>query len=83
MLVKSEVSLFRCVALVSLSVCSIIAAYKLAKDQNQTDTWRTSQPPQNNMLALKAGQTIIAVIDRPKGMRFHVGNDVMHSSNYE
>jgi len=35
------------------------------------------------MLALEEGQTILAVVDRPKAMRFYIGNDEVDGKNYE
>jgi len=80
--VKSEVSIFRCVAFVSVCVVSLIWAYKCGRNQGQTDTLCKSQEP-NKMLALEEGQTILAVVDRPKAMRFYIGNDEVDGKNYE
>jgi hypothetical protein len=79
--VKSEVSIFRCVVFVSVSVVSLICAYKLGKDQRRTDAVRKSPQPRNNMIALKEGQTIVAVSDTTKAMCFYIGNDARDSSN--
>ena len=78
---QSEVSIFRCVVFVSVSVVSLICAYKLGKGQSQTDAARKSPQPMNNMIALKEGQTIVAVSDTTKAMCFHIGNEAMDSSN--
>jgi hypothetical protein len=79
--VKSEVSLFRPLAFLSIAVVSLLVAYKMRKDQRRTDTLRTSLQPQPNLIALRAGQTIIAVTDRSTSLHFYVGNDEVDSSN--
>jgi hypothetical protein len=79
--VKSEVSLFRHVAFLSVAVGSLLLAYKMGKDQRRTDTLRISPQSQPNLIALKEGQTIVAVVDRPTSMHFYVGNDEVESSN--
>jgi hypothetical protein len=77
--VKSKVSIFGCVALVSVSVFSIILAYKLGKEQCRTDTSDNFSQLKNKMIALKEGQTIVGVSDRTKAMRFYISNDVVES----
>ena len=77
---KSEVSILRCVAFVSVSVVSLIVAYKLGKDQHRPNTWCKSPPP-NKLLALEEGQTILAVVDKPESMRFYIGNNVMDNGD--
>jgi hypothetical protein len=79
-LVKSQVSMFRRVAFVSVSVCSLILAYKLGKAQHRTDTWGTS-PPSHHLLALKEGQTIVGVSETTSATRFYIGSDVVDSEN--
>ena len=71
---KSEASIVRCVVFVSVSVVSLICAYKFGRNQGQTDTLCKSQQPKKTM-ALEEGQTILAVVDRPTSMRFYIGND--------
>ena len=80
---KSEMSLFRCVAFLSVSVFSIILAYKLGKDQHRTDTLPKSQQLRNTMIALKEGQTIVGVSDTTKAMHFYVRHDEGDSANDE
>jgi len=80
--VKSELSIFRCVAFVSVSVVSLICAYKLGKDQRRMDTL-CKFPQPNKMIGLQEGQTILAVVDRPKSMRFYIGNDAVDDKDYE
>jgi hypothetical protein len=80
-LVKSEVSLFRHVAFLSVAVGSLLLAYQMGKDQRRTDTLHISPQSQPNLIALKEGQTIVAVVDRPTSMHFYVGNDEVESSN--
>jgi hypothetical protein len=72
--VKSEASIVRCVVFVSVSVVSLICAYKFGRNQGQTDTLCKSQQPKKTM-ALEEGQTILAVVDRPQSMRFYIGSD--------
>jgi hypothetical protein len=72
--VKSEASIVRCVVFVSVSVVSLICAYKFGRNQGQTDTLCKSQQPKKTM-TLEEGQTILAVVDRPQSMRFYIGND--------
>jgi hypothetical protein len=79
--VKSEVSLFRQVAFLSVAVGSLLLAYKMGKDQRRTDTLCMSPQSQPNLVALKEGQTIVAVVDRSTSMHFYVGNDEVDSSN--
>ena len=74
---KSEGSLLRCLAFVSLSVCSILLAYKLGKQQFLRDTLDNASPLQNKRMALKEGQTIIGVTDSPTTMRFYIRNHVV------
>ena len=71
---KSQVSLFRAVACISISVFSLLCAYKLGKDQSRKDPWRPSAPPHPKM-ALGVGQTIIGVAETAKVLRFYLGND--------
>ena len=78
---KSEVSIFRCVVCVSVSVVSLIWAYKLGKDQRRTDAVRKSPQPMHNIIALQEGQTIVAVSDTTKAMCFYIGNDAMDSAS--
>ena len=73
---KSEVSILRCVAFVSISVVSLIVAYKLGKEQRCPPTWCTAPPPYK-AIALEEGQTILAVVDEPKSMQFYIGNNVI------
>ena len=80
-LVKSEVSLFRHVAFLSVAVGSLLLAYKMGKDQRRIDTLHMAAQSQPNLIALKEGQTIVAVVDRPTSMHFYVGNDEVESSN--
>jgi hypothetical protein len=77
--VKSGVSLFRCIAVVSLSVCSLVLAYKLGKEQSLRDTLDNSPQLKNKMMALKEGQTIIGVSDSTKIMRFYIRNNAVDS----
>jgi len=35
------------------------------------------------MIGLQEGQTILAVVDRPKSMRFYIGNDAVDDKDYE
>jgi hypothetical protein len=53
----------------------------MGKDQRHTDTLRISPQSQPNLIALKEGQTIVAVVDGATSMHFHVGNDEGESSN--
>jgi hypothetical protein len=76
---KSEGSLFGCLAFVSVSVFAMVCAYQFGKYHRRTDAPRTSPPPQNNMVALKDGQTILAVSDTTKVMRFYIGHDARES----
>ena len=71
---KSQVSLFRSVAFMSISVFSLMVAYKLGKDQSRKDLWRPSTPSPPRM-ALGVGQTIIGVAETAKVLRFYLGND--------
>ena len=79
---KSEVSMFRCIAFVSVSVVSLICAYKFGRNQRRTDTLCKSCHA-NKMISLEEGQTILAVSDKLKSMRFYIGNDTVEGKNYE
>ena len=72
---KSRVSLLRGLALVSVSVVSILFAYKLGKDHNPTDTLCTLAQSNEINFALKEDQTILGVIDTVKAMCFYIGNE--------
>ena len=72
---KSGVSIFRGLALASLSVVSILFAYKLVKDHNTTNTLCKLTQPKEVNLALKEDQTILGVIDKIKAMCFYIGNE--------
>jgi hypothetical protein len=61
----------------------MVCAYQLGKYQRRTAAPRPSPQPQNNMVALKDGQTILAVSDTTNVMRFYIGNDTMESQEYE
>jgi hypothetical protein len=80
--VKSEASIVRCVVFVSVSVVSLICAYKFGRNQGQTDTLCKSQQPKKTM-TLEEGQTILAVVDRPQSMRFYIGNDEVEGKQDE
>jgi hypothetical protein len=71
---KSQVSFFRAVACMSISVFSLMVAYKLGKDQSRKDLWRPSAPSPPRM-ALGVGQTIIGVAETAKVLRFYLGTD--------
>jgi hypothetical protein len=72
--VKTGVSLFRCVAVVSVSVVSLLWAYKVCRNQRRTDTSCPSSLS-TPLIALEEGQTILAVVDRLQSMHFYVGNE--------
>ena len=74
-LVKSQASLWRGLALVSVSVGVLLVASKLGKTHQRMAPKRTSVPPQQSTLALKEGQTIVAVSDTTHAMCFYIGND--------
>ena len=78
MLVKSEVSLWRCLAVVSVSLVSLLCAYKLGKDLHRTDAARISPQPRAINFGLNAGQTIVGVKDTIKAMCFYIGNGEMN-----
>ena len=74
-LVKSQASLWRGLAVVSVAVGVLLVASKLGKAYQRTDPRGTSVPPQQNTLALKEGQTIVAVSETTHAMCFYIGND--------
>ena len=63
---KSEASLLRRLAIVSVSVVAVIFAYKLGKEQHRTRSVPTAVQPQKSTLGLKEGQTIVGVADTKK-----------------
>jgi hypothetical protein len=71
--VKSQGSLLGGIAFVSLSVISLVCAYKLGKYQHQTDTPPTAQP-QHDTVALKEGQTILWVAETNNALGFYIGD---------
>jgi hypothetical protein len=75
MLVKSEVSLFRSLAFLSISAVSLLVAYKLKKDHTQPHPLYKLPHPNEINFALNEGQTILAVKDTPKTMYFYFGED--------
>ena len=77
---KSQVSMFRRVAFMSVAVCSLILAYKFGRDQHRADTGRTPSLS-HKRLALKQGQTIVGVSETTSATRFYIGNDVVDSTN--
>ena len=74
-LVKSQVSLWRGLAVVSVSVGVLLVTSKLGKAHQRTDPRRTSLQPKKSNFALKEGQTIVAVSDTTHAMCFYIGND--------
>ncbi len=79
---KSRTSLFRSLALVSVSVGSLIFAYKLGKDHNQTDTLCTLAGSKEINFVLKEDQTILGVVDNVRAMCFYIGNET-NDKDYE
>jgi hypothetical protein len=73
--VKSEPSIFRGLAFLSISAISLFVAYKLGKDHHQTDS--VEKPTHHNEInfALNEGQTILGVKDTPKTMYFYFSED--------
>ena len=72
---KSQVSLWRDLAVVAVSVGVLLVASKLGKAHQRTAPRGTSVPPQQSTVALKEGQTIVAVSDTTHAMCFYIGND--------
>ena len=70
----SQMSLFRSVAFISVSVFSLMCAYKLGKDHYRKDPWHPSAPPHPRM-ALGDGQTILGVAETANVLRFYLGTD--------
>jgi hypothetical protein len=72
--VKSGVSLFRCLACMSVSMVAFLWAYKFGRHPRRTDaSCPSSVSP--SLIALEEGQTVLAVVDRQKSMHFYVGHD--------
>ena len=69
---KSRVSFLDCVTFVSVSIASLLLGYKLGKGQRRTDAVSKPIPPEHHTLALKDGQTVVAVTATTKSMHFHV-----------
>ena len=74
-LVKSQASLWRGLAVVSVAVGILFVASKRGKAHQRTDPRRTAVPPQQSTLALKEGQTIVAVSETTHAMCFSIGNE--------
>jgi hypothetical protein len=53
----------------------------MGKDQRRRDTLHMAPQSQPHLIALKEGQTIVAVVDGSTSMHFYVGNDEVDSSN--
>ncbi len=79
---KSRTSLFRSLTWVSVSVVSLIFAYKLGKDHNQTDTLCTLAGSKEINFVLKEDQTILGVVDNVRAMCFYIGNET-NDKDYE
>jgi hypothetical protein len=75
MLVKSEASLLRCLAVASVSLGALLCAYKLGKDLHRTDAARLSPQPRAIHFGLNTGQTIVGVKDTIRAMCFYIGNE--------
>jgi hypothetical protein len=72
--------MFGRIAFLSVSVCAVILAYKLGKEQSRTDPLPSSAPS-NTVITLKEGQTIVGVADTTKALRFYLSNDGGHRAN--
>ena len=83
LLVKSEVSIFRGLAFVSLSVASLFIAYKFGKDHHQTASLNRPTHPNEINFALCEGQTILGVKDTSKTMWFYFSNNGEEQEEYE
>jgi len=73
--VKSKASLWRSLAVVSVSIGVLLVASKLGNAHHRTDSRRTSVLPKKINFALKEGQTIVAVSDTTQAICFYIGND--------
>jgi hypothetical protein len=82
--VKSEGSLFRGLACmsVSVSVCAILWAYKCGKDHRLTTTLGAS-PQLRTRLVLAEGQTILAVSETTQALRLYLGDEARGENAYE
>mgnify|MGYP003579571555 CR=1 FL=1 len=74
---KSEASLLRRLAIVSVSVVAVIFAYKLGKEQHRTHSVPTAVQPKKNSIGHKEGHTIVGVADTKKAMCFYLRNEDM------
>lgn len=72
---KSQASLWCSLAVVSVAVGLLLVASKLGKAHQRTAPRGTSVPHKKSPLALKEGQTIVAVSDTTHAMCFYIGND--------
>ena len=72
---KSELSIFRGLAFLSISAVSLLVAYKLKKDHNQPDPLCKLTHPNEINFALNKSQTILGVKDTPKIMYFYLGEN--------
>ena len=80
---KSEASLLRRLAIVSVSVVAVIFAYKLGKEQQRTHSVHTAVQPKKSTIGLKEGQTIVGVADTKKAMCFYISNEDMENEDGE
>ena len=74
---RSETSVLRCLAVVSVSVGALLLVYKLGKDHHRMDSGQKAVQPRHRNIGLKEGQTIVGVSDTPKAMCFYISNDDM------
>ena len=73
---KSEGSLFRCLAFVSVSAMALLWAYQWGKAHGRT-TALSALPQPHARLALAEGQTILAVSDTTHAVRFYLGDEAL------
>jgi hypothetical protein len=78
-----DVFIIGCVALLSVLIFSNLCAYKFGKYQGWTEVLRKSTQQEKESIALKKGETLMAVVDTKKGKYFFIGVDARKELNYE
>ena len=75
----ADLFLILCVALTPLLLILNFCVYKIGQYRG----WRQSLRIQNEVVALKEGETFFGVVDQGKGHYFFIGRDISNGKSYE
>jgi hypothetical protein len=81
--VSPEVFICVCVTFLVVFGCAIVFAYQLGVYRGSVQAWQQSMQQDERSIGLKAGQTLVGVMDMHKDIYFFIGKDAGHSQNYE